>query len=228
MGDEAGVVKTSEAGASTGRGGVTAGLVPYLTLAEIGYFGLVVLSAVDFVLLAATMSVDYSRSIPSTVAGAILSLTISVAWFQLGRKIGNSWFLATGISGAASAVLGLAPSLGSGVNPSDLYIIVIEIQALVSLVYLVMQVVAFFSAARAFQVMLFRYAGYLFVTTFVVTFVVGAVGVVAIASGTSQNWATLGTYGVDYVLSAVTSMAAGIGFLRANGTFGLSNPSREA
>lgn len=200
----------------------------YLTLAEIGYFGLVALSAVDFVLLAAIMSTDYSKSIPSTVVGAIFSVAISVAWFQLGRRVGNSWFLATAISGAASAVLGLAPSLGSGVNPSDLYIIVTEIQALVSLVYFVMQVAAFFSAARVFHVRLFRYAGYLFVVTFVVTFVVGAVGEIAVASGTSQNWATLGTYGVDYVLSAVTSMAAGIGFLRAKGTFGLSNPNREA
>jgi len=109
-----------------------------------------------------------------------------------------------------------------------LYFIVVEIQALVYLVYFVMQVAAFFSAARAFQVRLFRYAGYLLAVAFVVTFVVGAASEFSVASGTSQNVGALGAYGVDYVLSAATSLVAGIGFLRASRAFGLSKPSVEA
>jgi hypothetical protein len=172
---------------------------------------------------------DYSKSIPWIVVETLLVFVLSVAWFQLGRKERNSWFIATGISGAASAVLGLTPPLGPGTNPSGFYFFVTEIGALVSLVYFVMQVSAFFSAARVFHVGLFRYAGCLFVAAFVVTFVVGMVGVIAGASGTSQtqSGAALVTYGVDYVFSAVTSMTAGIGFRRARGTVGLSDSNTE-
>jgi len=223
-GDDTDRVRASGAGAPVGRGEAAPGSLPYLTLAEIGYFGEVALIVVDFVLLAATMSTDYSSSVPSTVVGTLLGLMISVAWFQLGRKVGNSWFLAAGISGAVGAVLGLAPSLGSGTNPSGSYIVLLDIAALVSLVYFVMQVSAFFSAARTFQVRLFRYAGYLFVIAFVVTFVVAAVGTIASGPGTNQiqSGVNLATYGLDYVLSAMTSMVAGIGFHRLRGTAGVS------
>jgi len=216
-GGEAGDAETPEATATA-----PAGSSLYATLGEIGYFGQVALAAVDLVLLAAT-SLDYASSIPSTVVETLLVLLISVVWLQLGRKVGNSWFLAAGVSGAASVVFGLALSLGSGVNPSSSYIIATDLQSLISLVYFVMQVSAFFSAARAFQVRLFRYAGYLFVITFVVTFIVGAVGMIATISSTNQmqSGADLATLGVDGALSAVTSLVAGIGFRRLRGTPGV-------
>ena len=222
--DETNGASASEARTPPGRVEVTAGSLLYLTLAEIGYFGAAALAAVDFVLLVATMSTGYSSSVPSSLVGILLGLLISVAWFQLGRKVGNSWFLAAGISGAAGAVLGLASSLWSGVNPSGYYIIAVDMETLVSLVYFVMQVSAFFSAARTFQVRLFRYAGYLFVITFVVTFVVATVGTIVVVSGTSQaqSGVNLATYGLDYVFSAVTSIVAGIGFHRSRGTAGAS------
>ena len=120
-------------------------------------------------------------------------------------------------------VLGLVISLVPAANLPEFFGVAV-METFVSLVYFVMQVSAFFSAARAFQVRLFRYAGYLFVITFVVTFVVATVGTIVVVSGTSQvqSGVNLATYGLDYVFSAVTSVVAGIGFHRLRGTAGAS------
>jgi hypothetical protein len=223
-GEEVGQGETPDIQAPAGRGKVSPGSRPYLELAEIGYLGQVALAAVSLILLAATQGLDFTNSIPLVVVGALIELLVSVAWLQLGRKEGNSWFLAAGISGAASTVLGLALTFGLGVAPSGNYIIVAETGTLVYLVYFVMQVSAFFSAAHTFQVRLFRYAGYIFVASFVVTFVVGMVGVVLVVSGASQmqNVVALARNGLVYLFSVGTSMAAGIGFHRLRRTAGVS------
>jgi len=238
--DEADGVSASEAKTPTGRGEVTAGSSAYLALAEIGYFGGVALTAVDLVLLAATTSTDYSSAVPSTLVGSLLGLVIAVAWFQLGRKAGNSWFLAAGISGGMSVVLGMTISLMPKVNPPDFYFGVAEIEGIVSLAYFVLGVGAFFSAARVFQVRLFRYVGYLLVVGVLVTFVAGVVGTVLTAtqplcvpssvgqSCVTQNGASLAMYGLSYLISAATSLVAGIGFRRARGIIGLSKLQASA
>jgi hypothetical protein len=236
-GDEDGDAKTSEARApAAARGRVTSGSAPYLTLAEIGYFCQVVVIAVDFVLLAATANLDYSGSIPSIAVEALLALVISVAWFQLGRKVGNSWFLVVAISGAVSWVLALAISFVPGMDLPDIFVIG-ETSAVVSLVYLVTGVGAFLSAARVFQVRLFRYAGYLLVAGFLVTFIVGvAVAVLtqplcvpssAVQSCTVRNDASIAGFGLGYLISAAMSLIAGTGFRRTRATISLSNPNRE-
>ncbi len=231
-GDAAGDVKPSQEKAPTGS-------LHYLTLAEFGYLGQVVLIAADLVLLIATAGVDYSGSIPSSVVETLLGLVISVAWFQVGRKVGNSWFLAAGISGAASIVLGLAISLMPSVNPSESYVIVAEIEGVVSLAYFVLGVGAFFSAARVFKVRLFRYAGYLLVVGFLVTFLAGMPNAIMTAtqapcvpssSGQScivQGGAGLATYGLGFLVAATTSLVAGMGFHRARETVGSSDHSGE-
>jgi hypothetical protein len=237
-GEEADGVSASEAGAPAGRREVTAGSLPYLTLAEIGYLSAVALTAVDLVLLAATTSTDYLNSVPSTLAESLLGLMIAVAWFQLGRKNGNSLFVAAGIFGGASAVLGLVISSVPAVNLPEFFGVA-EMETFVSLVYFVLGVAAFFSAGRVFQVRLFRYAGYLLVVGFLVTFAAGVVGTVMTAtqplcvpssvgqSCVAQNGAFLATYGMGYLISAATTLVAGIGFRRVRATVGLSNPSRE-
>jgi len=229
-GEAAGDAKPSEAGAPTGS-------VPYLTLAEIGYLGQVVLIAANFVLLVATAGVDYSGSIPSSVVETLLGLVIAVAWFQVGRKAGNSWFLAAGISGAASVLLGLAISLMPSVNPPESFVIVAEIEGVVSLAYFVLGVGAFFSAARVFKVRLFRYAGYLLVVGFLVTFLAGMANAIMTATqapcvpssaGQScivQNGGALASYGLGFLVSAATSLVAGIGFRRAAGIVGTPGQS---
>ena len=229
-GDAAGDAKPSWAGAPTG-------LSPYLTLAEIGYLGQVVLIGANLVLLIATAGVDYSGSVPSSVVETLLGLVISVAWFQVGRRVGNSWFLAAGISGAASVVLGMAVSSMPTVNPSEAYIVVAEMEGVVSLIFFIIGVVAFLSAARVFKVRLFRYAGYLLVVGFLVTFLAGMADAIIAAplapcvpssAGQSclvQNGSVLVTYGLGYLVSAATSLVAGIGFSRARGIAGTSETS---
>jgi len=222
-------VSASEAGTPAGRGRVT----PYLTLAEIGYFGAVALTAVDIVLLAATMSMDYSTSVPSSLVGAILGFMVAVAWFQLGRRMENSLFVAVGIFEGASLVLGLVLSLTPAANLPEFFGVAV-METFVSLIYLVLGVAAFFSAARVFQVRLFRYVGYLLVANLLVTLIVGIAGTVMTATqplcvpssaGQScfvQNGVFLARYGSAYTVSAATSLVAGIGFRRARGIVGLS------
>jgi len=224
-GDASGDVKTAEVKAPTGS-------LPYLTLAEIGYLGQVVLIAADFVLLAATAGVDYSGSIPSSVVATLLGLVISVAWFQLGRMTHNSWFLAAGISGAASIVLGLGVSTMPGVNPSASYIILAEVEGVITLAYFVLGVGAFFSAARVFKVRLFRYAGYLLVVGFLVTFLAGMASAITTATQAScipspagqscsvQNNVALESLG--YIVSTAMSLVAGIGFRRVRGKYSVA------
>jgi len=227
-GDGAGGDKASEAK-------TMAGTLPYLTLAEIGYFAQVMLTAADFVLLAATVSMDYSSSIPPSVVEAFLGLAISVAWLQLGRRVGNSWFQATGVFGGASVVLGLAVSLMPGVG----FFVLAEIETFVSLAYFVFGVGAFFSAARVFRVRLFRYVGYLLVVGFLVTFIAGIASAimnvtpsacVPLSAGQScsvQNGVALAGHGLAYLVSGGTSVVAGVGFRRARGIVGLSDLNRE-
>jgi len=233
-GDEAGDVSTSEAGTPAGRGEVT----PYLALAEIGYFGAVALNGVDLVLLAVAMSTNYLSSVPSILVEA-LGLVIAVAWFQLGRKVESSLFVAAGIFGAASTVLGLVISLIPAVNLPEFFGIAM-METFVSLVYFVLGVAAFFSAAAVFQVRLFRYVGYLLVAGFLVTFIVGMASIFMTATlplcvppSTGQscfvhNSVFLARFSLGYLISAATSLLAGIGFRRARGVFGLSDSGRES
>ena len=229
-GDEAGDVSTSEAGTPAGRGEVT----PYLTLAEIGYFGAVALTAVDLVLLAVTRSTGYPGSIPSILVETLLGFVIAVAWFQLGRKIESSLFVAVGIFGGADTVLGLVVSLIPAVNPPDFFFGIALMETFISLIYFVLGVAAFFSAARVFQVRLFRYAGYLLVASFLATFIAGMAvmfmtttepACVPSSAGQScfvQSGVFLARYGLGYLISAATSLVAGIGFRRARGIVSLS------
>ena len=231
---EGGGVSASEAKGPADRGEIA----PYLTLAEIGYFGAVALTAVDIVLLAATMSMGYSNSVPSSLVGAVLGFMVAVAWFQLGRRMENSLFLAVGIFGGASLVLGLVASLTPAANLPEFFGVAL-METFVSLIYFVLGVAAFFSAARVFRVRLFRYVGYLLVANFLVTFIVGIAGTVMTATqplcvpssaGQNcfvQNDVFLARYGSAYLVSAATSLVAGIGFRRGIGVGGLSDPSRQ-
>jgi len=215
---------TSGAQVPTGRGRAAPGSRSYLTLAEIGYLAQAVLVMANVVVLAVTLDIGYAMSLPATAIGVIVSLVLSVAWFQLGRSERNSWFQAAGVFGVLGAVLSSAQLLESGQNPLELYItIVVPIVSLVSLIYFAMQLLALYSAASVFQVRLFRWAAYAFAIGFVVTSVGGSVALVVTATdqvGSQHGLISSAVFGLGFLFSVATSLIAAIGFHRLRGPSG--------
>jgi hypothetical protein len=234
MEGEADQGKTPVAQVVSGRGRAAPGSRPYLTLAEIGYLAQVAIVLAFLAVLAVTLNPGYTTSLPSTLGVVVLGLVLSVAWFQLGRNERNSWFLAAGVFGALSVVLSLVQPSESGQNTPGLhFVVLIPVVSIVALIYFATQLLAYNSAARVFQVRLFRYAAYTLAIGFVLLLVGGSAAAILTATrqggagqvSSQQNMVSAAVLAFGYIYSAVTSAIAGVGFHRLRGSGGVVGAS---
>lgn len=198
------------------RGTAAPGSRPYLRLAVVVYLAQVAYPLALLALLTIVSAGTLLTSTPSILASAVLALFLSVAWIQVGRKQGVSWFVAAGSLGGVNAVITTVVPFSELSSPMAIsaagFRIGVEVESLVSLLYFAAQLVAFWTAAGAFQVKPFRYAAYLLAAGFVVPLVSAAlVGLMYPSFAISEASAKL-TYGLVLAISAGTSMAAVVGF----------------
>jgi hypothetical protein len=217
MGDDAARGMGTGAPAPAGRGKIAPGAGPYLRLAEVGYLGVAAVALVNLAVLAVTSS-EYVDSLASTLVGTVLSLVLLVAWVQLGRKQGISWFIAAGAFGGLSAVISLAVRSEPTPNTFGFAIAFAWAVSVVSLIYFATQLLAFNSAANSFQVRPFKYAAYLLAGGFVVSLLVGSIGAaLAATQQTGQGVVLDAVYGLGGVFSVAMALAAWLGFHRLRG-----------
>lgn len=202
-----------------GRATVMPGSRPYVQLAEAGYPASAAFSLANVVLLATLHEAGFAFGWAETFVSAAITLLLSVAWIQLGRSQGVSWFLAVGVFGGASAVLSLIIPLETLPILTVASIALSLAEAIVSPVYFAAQLLAFYTAAKSFQVRLFAYAVYLLAIGFVASPIAGA----ALVASASNFQPVVGetvsylAYGGGLVISAWTALVAAVGFHRLRG-----------
>lgn len=195
---------------------------PYARLAEFGYLVSAAYALGNMVLLTVLRETGFAFGWAETLVSAVITVVLSVAWFQLGRKQDVEWFLAAGVFGGASAVLSLITNLEPLPAPvaSGTFVISL-VEAMISLVYFATQLLAFYTAAKRFQVKFFMYAVYLLVIGTVASPVVGAALVTSTATQQPVVGETLGylAYGIALLISTATALAAAAGFHRLGRIF---------
>jgi len=224
--------------------GVTSAMSPYLKLAEFAYLGQVAYALAASALLFIDFAFVYSNSALSLVAAA-LGLSVTYAWWQLGRSPRTSFLVYAGIFGmgeyALSAVLALSTlfvSVSSGLSPLAGLTVAI---GLLGLVYLYFQTRAFLLAGRALKVGLFRYAGFAFVGGYIailavslgILFLAAAYLVPVVLSGGQMPTCTVSSTsdycsllfravfvqtGGSYLSYGLVASLAGMGFRRVRST----------
>jgi hypothetical protein len=208
---------TSEAQVPTVQGKVMPGSRPYLRLAEVGYLAQFALSSFLVILLAAGFAgfdSAYAKLLSSTLVAAVIGLVLAVAWAQLGRKQGVSWFVAAGVLGGVSAVLNLVALSGPSPSLLGLWFALDQAVSIVSVAYFATQLLAFYTASKTFHVGLFKYAAYLLAIGFVASPFLGVVMVESAAMQPAGEFISNLVYGVALLFSAATSLAVGLGFHR--------------
>lgn len=191
---------------------------PYARLAKFGYLVSAAYALGNMVLLTVLRETGFTFGWVETLVSAVVTIVLSVAWFQLGRKQEVSWFLAAGVFGGVSAVLGLIINLEPLPAPvaSGTFVAISMVEAIIFLVYFATQLLAFYTAAKRFRVKFFMYAAYLLVIGTVASPVVGA----ALVASTATQQPVVGetfsylAYGIALLISAATALAASAGFHR--------------
>jgi hypothetical protein len=209
-----------EPGFRAAAGGVVAmpGSRSYVRLAEAGYLVSAALVLVYVVVLAVAGETVFTNGLMMVFASAAIGLVLSVAWFQLGRRQGISWFMAAGVFGGASAVLSVFNLLESSGPLSSFSIAITFTESIVTLTYFAAQLLAFYKAAKVFRVRLFMYATYLLAIGFVVTPIASVLLVAATAfHPVVSQYLAYSAYGMGLLFSAGTSLAAAVGFHRLMG-----------
>lgn len=199
-----------------GQAALVPGSLTYARLAEAGYLTSAAFALADVILLALLHVTGFSFGLAETLASAAIAFVLSVAWFQLGRKQEVAWFIAAGAFGAVSAVLSLIVSLWSSSPIIGFWVAISLVEVIVSLVYFAVQLLAFYTAAKKFQVRPFMYAAYLLAIGFVVSPIIGVLLVTPtsnfqpLAGETASHLA----YGIGLIIAAGSALAAALGFHR--------------
>ena len=193
---------------------VAPGSRPYLRVAETAYMISAALAVISLVLLAATFGSPYNTTV-SDVTSLAIAPFLSVAWIQVGRKQGKSWFVAAGALGWVSPVLVLALRLepSSSSLAQDLALA----GFLSSDLYFVAQILAFNLAGNSFQVRPFKYATDLLAAGFVASLVGGSLAGALFATQRTGEWGPNVVYAIGLVFGVAVALAAAVGFRRLRG-----------
>lgn len=219
-GEGAGQEVAAGAQAPPGKSKVAPSSRPYLKLAEAGYLAQVVFDLAYVVVLAVLFETVLAGGLLPTLASTAIAILLSVAWVQLGRKQGVSWFVAAGAIGWVSPVISLILWFEPAPASFGLGFVLSQVESVVSIIYFAAQLLAFYTAGKLFQVGLFKYAAYLLAIEFVASPVVAAVLLEATAM---QHVAPIAltnlVYMVGLLFSAALSLTAAAGFHRVTRLF---------
>ena len=190
---------------------------PYLTLAEIGYFGQLLLTLVGAVWFLTT---SYSNSTPLALATATLYVCVSSTWLRLGKDAAISRFVGAGALGVAFGVFSWVSAFANPSLPAVFQIGLSGVSGFIFLAYIVYQIRAFFTAAEVLEVRLFRFAALILIAGIAATvFSAVALGAFAVAYGLGSrisNFVPIQIWVGDVWIGAL-SLVAGMGFHRLKG-----------